>query len=302
MDGQLRREAAAAPRAAYGYAAAGLAVLIWAGWIVLVRGTVATGLGPLDIAVLRYLAPALIFAPLLLRVGPLPRGISPWRMAAMAAGWGAPFALLAAQGLKASPTSVFGALVPGSLPLWVALIGRVGFGARFAPRAKAGLALVAAGALLATVPAMLRGEWGMLGGAPWLVAASMAWASYTVAFRGSGLSPMEATAAVAFWSSLVLAPAALVFGLKVTALPPVEAAAQVALHGVISGVLSVAAFAVAIRELGAARAAAMSALVPVLATLGGVVFLGEAPGPFALAAVAAAGVGVFLVNTAPFRG
>ena len=72
-------------RPALGLLAAAAAVTIWAGWIVAVRGAVSgpAGLSPADLALLRYGAPALLLAPVWIRLGPLPRGVAVWRVAAM---------------------------------------------------------------------------------------------------------------------------------------------------------------------------------------------------------------------------
>ncbi len=292
-------------RRGLGYAAVAAAVAIWAGWILLVRAVVgpaqAVALAPLDVALLRYGVPALLLAPVWLRLGPLPAGVSRVRLAAMALGWGAPFALLAAEGLQSAAPAFFAALVPGGMPLWASAMMAAVLGARFAPRALAGLALIAAAALTAVGGAWIAGRGGDLAGAPWLVAASISWAAYAVAYRGSGLSPIEATAVVAFWSTALLAPLALAMESRLLALPPLELAAQVALQGVVSGVVSVAAFALAIRELGAARAAAFSALVPVLTALGGWALLGETPGAATAVAIVVATLGVALVNATPPR-
>lgn len=274
-----------------GHAAAAVAVAIWAGWIVLVRGTAAT-LSPADVAALRYGAPALLLAPVWLRRGVAPAGVAPLRLAAMVFGWGAPFAWLAARGLRDADVALFAALAPGAMPLWAALIAAVALGARFGPAARAGLALIAAAAALAVWAAPADA----LAGAPWITAAAIGWAAYTVAFRGAGLTPIEATAIVGFWSTLMLLPVALAGGITLHRLPLPELAAQFVLHGVVSGVVSVAAFALAIRELGAARAAAFAALVPGLAALLGWAALGETPGPGAVAALACATVGVALLN------
>lgn len=291
-------ERAAARTDWLGLGAVALAVAIWAGWIVLVRGSVGAALNPFDIAALRYGAPAALLAPVLWRSGLLPRGVAPWRMAAMTLGWGAPFAVFAAEGLRDGTTALFAALVPGSLPLWVAAISAVTIGVRLSRRARLGLALIALGAALALIRAAWAGEGAALAGAPWLIGASIAWATYTLAYRGSGLTPLEATAAVAFWSCVMLAPAVPLGWLSLGALTPAALATQLVLHGVVSGVISVFAFAVAIRRLGAQRAAAFSALVPVLASLGGVAILDEPAAPDVALAVGAASLGVWLVNTA----
>lgn len=284
-----------------GLSALVLAVAIWAGWIVLVRATVAggAGLGPLDIASVRYGVPALLLAPVWLRCGPWPRGVTVPRMAGMVLGWGAPFVLLTSQGLRSTDAALFAALVPGSMPLWLSLIGVALTGDRPVAQARLGLGLIALGAVGALALAAWQGR--ALGGVPWLVAASIGWASYAAAFRGSGLTAIQATAVVSFWSALALLPAALLLPLPLWRLPAPALAEQVALQGVLSGVVSVAAFAFAIRTLGAARAAAAAAMVPVLAALGGWWWLGDPLGPAALAALLATVAGVVLVNAAPAR-
>lgn len=287
-------------RAGAGLLAMLLAVAIWASWIVVVRAAVRDGaaavFSPLDLAVLRYAGPALLLAPVWRRVGVLPRGVSPWRLAAMTLGWGAPFALLAAEGLKNADPALFAALVPGGMPLWVAALSAAFLGARPDRRGLVGLGLIAAALGLALAPAVLAGDARTLTAAPWLIGASIGWAVYTVAYRGSGLTPIEATAVVGFWSCAMLAPAAWLVGVDFAAAPPTALAAQAAFQAVLTGVVSVAAFAYGVRTLGAQRAAALSALTPAMAAAGGVLALGEPLTPGMAAAIAAAALGVALVN------
>lgn len=286
-----------------GLAALVAAVLVWAGWIVVVRASVepgAAGLGPLDIALVRYGVPALLLAPVWLACGPWPRGLSLARLAAMVLGWGAPFVLFAAQGLRSADTPLFAAMVPGSMPLWLGLMMIALTGQRPAPRAMAGMGLIAVGAVAALAIAVASGR--PIGGVPFLMAASVGWAAYTLAFRGSGLTAVQATAVVSLWSLLGLLPVALVLPLPLWSLPPLALAEQVVVQGLLSGVGAVVAFAFAIRALGASRAAAGAALVPVLAALGGWWFLGDPLDAAVLGALVATVAGVALVNAAPVRG
>jgi drug/metabolite transporter (DMT)-like permease len=271
-----------------GLLAMAVAVLIWAGWIVAVRASAAR-VGAVDLAVLRYAIPAALLAPVWLRRGVFARGVAPWRVGVMTLGWGAPFVLMGAEGLKAADVSLFAAMVPGMMPLWLAALGAAFAGMR---PSRAGLGMIAAAGALALAGASAAS----LAGAPWLAAASVGWAAYALAFRGSGLTPVEATAIVAFWSTVGLAPVVAATGSGLGALPMGELAALALAHGVLSGVVSVAAFAAAVRDLGVARAAAFPALVPPLAVAGAWVWLGEAPGAMAAAAVALAAAGVALVN------
>jgi drug/metabolite transporter (DMT)-like permease len=284
-----------------GLAALGLAVAIWAGWIVVVRAEMgrARGLSPLDLALMRYGVPALLLVPVWWRCGPWPRGVGAARMLAMVLGWGAPFVLLGATGLREADTALFAALVPGAMPLFLAAILAVP--ARRWPRGRAavGLGLIAAGAAAALAVAAVQGR--AMGGVPWLLAASAGWAAYAAAFRGTGLTPLQATAVVAFWSALGLAPFAFGPGVTLWRQPAAVIAEQVVVQGLVSGVLSVLAFAVALRALGAAPAAAGAAMVPVLAALGGWWFLGEPLSAPVLGGLALTATGVALANLAPRR-
>jgi drug/metabolite transporter (DMT)-like permease len=287
---------------AVGLAALVAAVLIWAGWIVVVRATVDTtglGLSPLDIAVVRYGVPALVLAPVWLGCGPWPRGLPLWRLAGMVLGWGAPFALLAAQGLRSADTALFAAMVPGSMPLWLWLMTIGLTRVRPAPQALAGMVLIAAGAAAAVAIAVAAGR--PVGGLPFLMAASAGWAAYALAFRGAGLTAVQATAVVSFWSALGLLPVALLVPLRLWSLPLPVLAEQVVVQGLVSGIAAVVAFAFAIRALGATRAAGGAALVPVLAAVGGWRFLGDPLDAPVILALVATVAGVALVNAAPVR-
>jgi drug/metabolite transporter (DMT)-like permease len=286
-----------------GVAALVLAVAIWAGWIVLVRATVnrsAAPLSPIDIAALRYGVPALLLGPVLLRCGPVPPRAGPIRVTGMVLGWGAPFVLLAANGLREADSALFAALVPGAMPFWLALLlfGLTGRLPR--PRALAGVGLIAAGALGAVALAAFDDR--SLTGVPWLLGASIAWATYAACFRGAGLTPVEATAVVAFWSTLSLLPALLwAADAALWTLPGPILLREALVQGLISGVVSVVAFAFAIRELGAPQAAAGAASVPVLAALGGWWWLGDPMSPAMLGLLALTVAGVALVNATPAR-
>jgi drug/metabolite transporter (DMT)-like permease len=281
-----------------GLAALAVAVAIWAGWIVVVRAAVEGGRGltPLDLALMRYGVPALLLAPVWWGCGPWPKGLGAGRLAAMALGWGAPFVLLAGTGLRQADTALFAALVPGAMPLFLAAILAVA--ARQRPRGQAalGLGLIGAGAGAALVVAAVQGR--EMGGVPWLLAASAGWAAYAAAFRGTGLTPLQATAVVAFWSALGLAPFAFGPGVTLWRQPLAVIVEQVVVQGLVSGVLAVAAFAVALRALGTAPAAAGAAMVPVLAALGGWWFLGEPLSAAVLGGLAMTAAGVALVNLA----
>lgn len=290
---------AAAPRdALVGTAAALLAVAVWAGWIVATRHATTTVALPAEwLAVLRFLPPAVVLAPVWLRHGLLPRGVSPWLVAAMVLGSGAPFFLVAAAGLARVPAAEAAVLLPGTMPLCVALLAALVLKERIGLLRAAGFGLVAAGVSAIGAAALAHGGLGHVAPRLLVLSGALLWAVYTVAFRRSGLGAFAATGLVAAWSTAIAVPLALLRGTA----PLFEAglavvATQALLQGVLSGLVAILAFSVAVKRLGASKAAALSSLTLAAATLLAVPVLGEVPGPAALAGIALTVTGVVLAS------
>lgn len=284
------------PSLALGYAGILLAVVIWAGWIVSTRDSVLMQHTPFDIALARYGAPALLLSPLWLRKGVFPKGESPLLLIIMTVGWGGPFVMLIAQGMKTVEASLFGPLVPGLLPMVVALWGMAVERERVRPGRLLGLGFIALAVALVLGPALAGGDGGVLTGAPWLLLACVGWSSFTIAFRHTGLTGAESAAYVCLYSTPFLIVTAAVFGTGLFDYPPVEIGYLVLVQGILSGTVSVACFGFAVKTLGLGRASAFTSLVPVLAAVGGWLILGETVSVAGWAASAAACIGVLLVN------
>jgi hypothetical protein len=130
-------------------AAFGLAAMsIWAGWSAMTRLAVTTNLDALDVAALRFGVAGVLLAPVVMQRG-LARDRLGWLgLVVMIAGIGAPYVLVAAGGLRFAPASDQGALNPGCMPLFVALIAATVLGESILIARGIGLALILAGALV----------------------------------------------------------------------------------------------------------------------------------------------------------
>ena len=281
-----------------GSAAAIFAVTIWAAWIVGTRHAVTGTLPPEAVGLLRMAVPALLFMPVWLRVGVAPRGIR-GLIALCVLGAGAPFFVIVATGMKFAPAADIGPLLPGTMPLFAALLAVLVDRERIGPARLIGYALIVAG----IVAIAGRGTFDFTSGA-WrghglVLIGAFLWAIYTIAFRRSRLGAFEAAALIGFWSTLLLLP----FG----TLPLVEAwraghgweiAAQAVIQGVFSGILGLVCYGLAVAKLGTSRAAAFAALSPVLAALIAIPVLGEVPDLAAVIGVVATSIGVALASGA----
>ncbi|APG83875.1 DMT family transporter [Sinorhizobium americanum] len=275
-----------------GYAGAFVTVLIWAGWILATRHTAATSLGTIDLGLIRYGIPALVLAPVWLKTGLTPKGLPPILLVLMVAGSGAVFFQVAAFAIHATPAASVGVLLGGSMPLATAIIGVTLFRERPDRMRILGFAAIIIGMAILLIRSLGASDnWS---GCLLLPAAAALWATYTHAFRRSGLSPLQGGALIAVWSFLIHLALALVFGSTLATVPAQEIGLQVISQGVLSGLIATLAYGLAVRRLGGTQAAAFTALTPVLAMIGGGLLLQEAFGPSEIAAAVVTATGVAL--------
>lgn len=274
------------------------AALIGGAWQVVTRQSTTTTIAPADLAILRYGIPALLLLPVLWRIGPWPNRVPRRYLIVMLAGAGLPFGLLAMAGTQFAPAAHMGVLMAGASPLfaaglaWALWRDRPGRG-RIAGLAclALGVALLGGSALLGASPA---GAWR--GDAMFLLAALL-WAGFTLSFQRTGLTAWQGAALVNAWSCICLVPWLLWRGeVLLLAAPLRDLLFQALWQGVLAGLLGLWAFSIAIARLGAGRAASFGALAPVVATLGGWWWLGDAPSALELTAVALTVLGVALVS------
>ncbi|MDI1342300.1 DMT family transporter [Polaromonas sp.] len=283
---------------AVGLLAALAAALIGSGWQIASRHGVTTTLGPLEIAVLRYGVPAVVLLPLLLQTGLLPQGLPRRRLGVLVLGGGLPFGLMVLAGAQWAPAAHMGVFMAGSVPLFTALGARLVHGEHITGLRLAGLLLIGAGMAMFGASSLADAAQTWRGDLLFILAA-MVWALYTLAFRGSGLTPWQGAAVINTWSSLLLLPVLLAFGApRLLTAPWVDVAWQALGQGVIAGLLGLVTYMIAIARLGAAHASLSAALVPISTALGAAWLLGEPLGVSTLAASALVAGGVALASGA----
>lgn len=281
-----------------GIACALLAVSIWGTWIVSTRHAVQGHLSPAAIGWLRFIAPVIVLAPAWWRIGFWPRhGLVPFIFCFM--GSGAIFFLIIAQGMKFIPAADVGPLLPGTMPLIVAIISVVFFRERLGMVRAMGFACIALGVITLGGRGLLQPEEGAWRGHLMVLCGALMWAGYTLGFRRTGMKPTEIVGLVGLWSIIILTP----FGLPdvVSAVQEGygrEVLVQFVIQGIGSGIVALLAFGIAIERLGSSRAAAFTGLVPALAAAIAVPVLGEHPDAAAVVGVVATGVGVTLASGA----
>jgi drug/metabolite transporter (DMT)-like permease len=283
---------------AIGAAAALTAALIWGSWIVITRFGVTTTLAPTDAAFLRFAIPALVLLPVLLREGFALKRIGVLRTALMVAGSGLPFFLVSAAGMQFAPAADAGALLPGTMPLFVAVLAAIVERERFNSARIAGFVMIAAGVLAIGGYHLLLGEGGQWRGHLLFLTGAFLWAVYTLAFRRAGIGPWHAAALINFYSTIAFVPVYLWTGSRLPQASWAELGLQSLSQGVLSGIVALLAYGIAVQRLGAPRAAVFISLTPAIAALIAIPALGEWPDLATTLGIVAVTLGVALASGA----
>lgn len=278
------------------------AISIWVGWILLTRYGVTTSLSPYDITALRFTCAGLLLAPVVYRQGWGLRqvGLKSWLVIVCCAG--VPYVLIASSGLQFAPAAHAGALIPGTMPLWAALLAMWFLKEKIAGVRKLGLMLIPIGIVIfvgAGLTDFASGNWR---GHLLFLAAAMSWASFTVAMRSAGqagFTPLQAAAVVSVVSALVYLPVYVLFlPHRIMEAPIGPIVIQTIYQGVFVSIISLFAYARSVSILGASLGASFASLVPVLAMLSAIPLLGEWPKASDYIGIAAITFGVFLSSGA----
>jgi drug/metabolite transporter (DMT)-like permease len=292
-----------------GLIAAVVTVVIWTSFIVIARATAdpARGgvLNPFDVVYARLWGAALILLPWgwwitrrdRLRVQQGDTGFAPqssslggfsplsWRITArIGVLGGLLYALLAYSGFVFAPAAHASVLMPGSLPLWTALLAVVVLKDHITPTRALGLALIMVGDLLvggASLLHALDGS-GIWRGDVLFISASIVWSSYSVLVRRYALDAVRATIAITAFGFVTYVPVYTALLLlqwvpgQALQAPLADVGFQMLVQGVGSVVISGITFTKMIQHYGPVRSTMITAVVPGLSAVAAALVLGEA--------------------------
>ena len=274
-----------------------LAVAIWSGWLVITRLAVTSTLSAEDLSALRFSSAGLLLLPVVWR-----RGFAldrfGWRgLVLIAICAGVPYVLLASHGLKLATAAEAGVLIPGTIPLFVALISGFTLHERIGRIARIGLALIVAGVAVIVIPALLDAAgWQLFGYAICLFSAVL-WAAYTIEARRAGVDALHTTAIIIVISGALFVPVYLLLPVQgIWHASWSEFWVQLIYQGPLTGIVALLVYTRAIALLGATRTSAFTALLPLSALLLAIPVVGEWPGPGEAIGAVLSAVGVLLAT------
>jgi drug/metabolite transporter (DMT)-like permease len=219
-------------------------------------------------------------------------------MLLMIIGSGFPYLIVAGIGMTMVPVADGSTLLPGLNPVFVSLLGLLFLGRKIPRKRLIALSIIILGVGSMIVASVNHPSGMLFEGLLVLMAASLMWATFTLAFEKSGLKPIEGAAVVTF-GSLPLLAASLLWRYEPLQILEVDPASLIPLfiaQGIGVGLLSTISYTTAIKNLGALPASLVGALTPVVSTLLAMVLLSETPILLTLGGMLFVVVGVYLAN------
>ncbi len=197
-------------------------------------------------------------------------------------GAGFPFLFFVAWGMKFSPASHAGILVPGTFPLFVALINYFLSGKTLSRKYFLGILCITIGVVFLVIPTViLSNDIELLKGYIFYLFASFLWGLYTVAVCESRIPPFAAAGLFSSFSCFVLVFFYILGVYEIDfsyLLSPniIKDYLLIALvQGLFVGVIASYCYVFSISKLGSQKTTALSSLTPALVVVMSTLFLGE---------------------------
>ena len=275
-----------------------ITVSIWAVFIVATRFSVSTNFTVEEVLILRLVPSTLIMAPFMIKYDLIPRGLSWLKAGMLMIGASAIFPYIVSSGLSFAPASDGGVLAPGMLPFWTALAAFFILGEKLDQVRRTGLLIILIGALMVGLwQIIFNSDEGVWRGHILFLIGSGLFAIYSVIFRQSGLTPFHGLLIGLFWGTLFITPILLLTG-KVTFhdVSAFDIGITIFIQSLVIGILATILFNYGVRLIGASEMGAFGALTPILAMMGGILFLNESVPAIKMAGIFLVAIGVFLAS------
>ena len=275
-----------------------ITVFIWAIFIVATRFSLTTNFTVEEVLFLRLVPSTLIMAPFMIKYDLIPRGLSWLKAGMLMIGASAIFPYIVSSGLSFAPASDGGVLAPGMLPFWTALAAFLILGEKLDQVRRIGLLIILIGALMVGLwQIIFNSEEGVWRGHILFLIGSGLFAIYSVIFRQSGLTPLHGLLIGLFWGTLFITPILLLTGrVNFSDVSAFDIGITIFIQSLIIGILATILFNYGVRLIGASEMGAFGALTPILAMMGGILFLNESVPVIKMAGIFLVAIGVFLAS------
>lgn len=247
-----------------GYIFALVAVLIWTGFILISRAGALASLSLPDMMMVRFGTAFVLFSPFIW----LNRNaILQWRMIVLGAIGGLAYSFSAFHGFQYAPATHAALLLPGLMPIMIAILAYFLAGERHSRFAWAGITISSLGIFALLLETLLSGVSYWLGDISFVVSC-MFWGIFTVLLRRWKFSPWHTMLGIITATTLLFTPYYLIQLEGAFQGVPLEMiAAQAFYQSVMAIAIQFVCYGRAVHILGATKMGALMALVPLLASV-----------------------------------
>ncbi|MBJ7537681.1 DMT family transporter [Marinomonas sp. C1424] len=255
-----------------GYAFALTAVIIWTGFILISRAGALASLSLPDMMMVRFGTAFILFFPFIWLHR---KAIFQWRMMVVGAIGGLAYSLSVFNGFQSAPATHAALLLPGLMPIMIAVLAYFMAGERHSRFAWIGIGVSSLGILALLLETLLSGVSYWLGDISFVVAC-LFWGIFTVLLRRWKFAPWHATLGVITVTTLIFTPYYLTqLGHAFQGVPYSMIALQAFYQAVMAIAVQFVCYGKAVHILGATKMGALMALVPLLASVLAVPLFGE---------------------------
>lgn len=238
------------------------AVFLWTGFILISKAGTLTSLAMQDMMAIRFGTAFVVLSPLIWK---LRYKLFDIRTFAMGALGGLGYCLSVYAGFERAPATHAALLLPGLMPILIALLAFLFTSESHSRRVWLGIALSSFGILLLMVETFISSPGFWLGDSLFMLAC-LFWACYTVMVRRWQIQPWQATASVVSVTALVYLPIYFLYlPISLLDISFSMLAIQSLYQGVLATIVQMICYVRAMQILGATGMGSLMGLVPVLA-------------------------------------
>jgi len=241
-------------------------VLVWGTYFVALRSGAQSSLTSFDMALLRFVLPAIILLPILIKARGKILNVKKRYLLGIMVGAGIPFYCLSVIASGHVQAVIGSLLVPGVSPVFVTLIAVVCYREILTRRRLIGLSIVLCGISILVYKSLTGLSNASLIGISFYITAAACWAIYTISIKVAGLTGLELAAFLNASALLLIALFYPVFGFESNMLQAQmsDVFPQILIMGVFCGLISVVTYGHAVNKLGAELSACWGALTPIV--------------------------------------
>ena len=244
-----------------GYALA--AVLIWTGFILISKAGAVSSMAVPDMLMVRFGTACLLFSPFIYKHRKV---ILQWRMFVLGAIGGVAYGVSVFTGFALAPATHAALLLPGLMPVMIAVLAYFIANERHRLSSQIGIALSSTG-IIALLAETLLADSHYLSGDLSFVVACLFWGIFTVLLRRWQFAPWHATLGIIATTTILFVPVYILFLPHNIAQQSFEMLGLQAFYqGVMATTVQMVLYARAVHILGATKMGGLMALVPVFAS------------------------------------